>query len=277
MSPMKVLVTGVNGLVGNVVYGHLAARPDAYQMYGLARRRGSSARIPEDQLAAVPENRLFLANLRDMVGVQQAVQGMDAVVHMAANPNPDAPWESVLNDNIAGTYNILEASRLAGAKRVILASSVMVAFGYALDEPYKAIHEARFQDVPADVPIVDTVQRARPTALYSASKVWSEAVGHLYAYRHGLSCICIRIGWVVAEDRPPTERSIGPSTWCSQRDIAQLVEKCLLAPAALRYDIFFGLSNNRYNWVDVDHARQVVGYEPQDSAEDWGWELQAEG
>ena len=268
MSPKKVLITGANGLIGNVVYRSLSAKPQQYSAYGLARRRHPSARLPENQLEPIPEERFFLTDLSDVEGLGRAVKGMDVVVHLAADPDADAMWESVLANNIAGTYNVLEASRLAGVRRVILASSIMVNFGHALDEPYKAIHEGRFDDAPDDVPIVTSIERPRPTALYACSKVWSEAVGHLYAYRHGLSCLCIRIGWVVAEDRLP-EGCYAPSTWCSQRDIAQLVEKCILAPDSLRYDILFGLSNNRHNWVDVDHARQVVAYEPQDSAEDW--------
>ena len=54
----------------------------------------------------------------------------------------------------------------------------------------------------------------------------------------------------------------------SQRDIVQLVERCLNAPDSLRFDVYFGQSNNRYNLVDIEHAREVVGYAPQDRAED---------
>jgi hypothetical protein len=82
-----------------------------------------------------------------------------------------------------------------------------------------------------------------------------------------MSCICLRIGWVVAEDRPPIPRAI--PEWCSQRDIAQLVRLCVDAPETLRYDVFYGLSNNRYGWVDISHAREVLGYSPQDRAEDF--------
>jgi hypothetical protein len=55
--------------------------------------------------------------------------------------------------------------------------------------------------------------------------------------------------------------------WCSHRDIAQLVERCLQAPDSLRFDVFFGQSDNRYNLVDIQHARDVLGYAPEDSAE----------
>ncbi|MEP7358514.1 MAG: NAD(P)-dependent oxidoreductase, partial [Anaerolineales bacterium] len=101
----------------------------------------------------------------------------------------------------------------------------------------------------------------------ACSKVFGEALAHMYAYTHGLSCLCLRIGWVVADDRPPGPRA--QLLWCSQRDIVQIIERCLSAPAALRFDIFFGQSANRYNLVDIQHARDVLGYLPQDRAEDY--------
>jgi NAD+ dependent glucose-6-phosphate dehydrogenase len=70
----------------------------------------------------------------------------------------------------------------------------------------------------------------------------------------------------VADDRAPSGR--GQTLWCSQRDIVQLVERCVTAPDSLRFDVFFGQSDNRYNFVDIEHARQVLGYAPQDRAED---------
>ena len=89
----------------------------------------------------------------------------------------------------------------------------------------------------------------------------------MYSQSHGISCICLRIGWVVAEDRPRNAWAM--SQWCSQRDIAQLVERCFAAPESVRFDVFFGVSVNPYPLVDIEHARQVLGYEPQDRAQDY--------
>ena len=107
----------------------------------------------------------------------------------------------------------------------------------------------------------------RPENIYGCSKVWSEALARVYSGSQGMSCIALRIRWVLAEDRPPYLQA--RDVWCSQRDIAQLVERCINAPDSLRFDLFYGMSDNRYSWVDIDHPRQVVGYEPQDRAEDW--------
>ena len=81
--------------------------------------------------------------------------------------------------------------------------------------------------------------------------------------------ICLRIGGVEAEDRPPFEQGWARSAWLSQRDVAQMVERAIQAPEDLRYGVFYVVSNNTWRWVDIDSARLALGYAPQDNAEDW--------
>lgn len=259
----KVLITGAYGLVGNIVYRRLTATPTHYDVYGLVRRRAPSARIPAADLRIIPDDRLRVADLTDFAAVQQAVSGMDVVVHLAATPDSDSPWESIFANNITGTYHIFEACRLAGVRRVIYASTIQVIFGYRSEEPYRALLAGRFEAVlPADLCPIQHDQLPRPLNLYASSKVWGEGLAHMYAYTHGLSCIALRIGWVTAEDRVPDRW--GESVYCSQRDIAAIIERCIVAPDSLRFEIFFGLSNNRYNLADISHAQALLGYVPQD-------------
>jgi nucleoside-diphosphate-sugar epimerase len=219
------------------------------------------------EFQTIPAERLRLADLTDFAAMQRAVEGMDVVVHMAADPNGNAPWENVLNSNIIGTYHVFEASRLAGVKRVVYASTNMVVFGYIADEPFKSLREGRFDEVaPEEIPRVNHTQPTRPTTYYACSKVFGEALAHMYSQVHGMSCICLRIGWVTAEDHPP--RPHARMLYCSQRDIVQLVERCINAPDSLRFDVFFGQSDNPYNLVDIQHAKDMLGYAPQDNAED---------
>ena len=197
-----------------------------------------------------------------------AMQDVDVVVHMAADPRADAPWDGVLHSNIIGTRNVFEAARLSGVERVVYASSIMVSWGYFAEEPYKSIFEGRYDALsPDDIPKVTHEWPTRPTDMYPASKVWGEAMARVYADIHGLSVICLRIGWVNDEDAPHTF-GWARAGWCSKRDIAQLVERSIQAPADVRFDIFYGLSNNTWNWADIDHAREVLGYDPEDNAED---------
>ena len=270
MPPTKVLVTGVYGLVAGAIYKKLKAQPETYDASALSRRRVLSDRAPEDDVLDIPEDRFHLADLSDFDAVRRAVEGQDVVVQMAADPRPDAPWESTLQSNVIGVYNVFEACKQAGVKRIVFASSVMACWGYQLDEPYKAIRECRFGDVPDEIPLVTHTDPPRPTEAYSASKVWGEALARVYSDSHGLSCICLRIGWVCAEDEAYKEDLGG--VWCSQRDIVDLVERCVNAPEDLRFDIFFGLSDNRYRWADIEHPRDVVGYVPRD-----GWPGPKEG
>jgi len=187
---------------------------------------------------------------------------MDVVVQMAAEPDEGAPFEKILNSNLIGAYHVFEACRDAGVKRVVYASSVMASWGCLQDEPYKAIYECRFGDVPSDYHRVTHLDPPRPTEPYSASKVWGEALARTYSDVHGMSCLCVRIGWVNAEDSPYKPELL--STWCSLRDISHLVEQCVAAPDDLRFDIFYGVSDNDYRWVDTDHAKKVVGFAPVD-------------
>ncbi len=266
MAVKKILVTGVYGLIAGAVFRHLHAQSDQYEVYGLARRRHASERAQEG-VSDIPADRFFLADLTNLSALEKAMEGIDIVVHLAADPRPDASWESILGSNIVGVRNAFEAAHRCGVKRVIFASSIMVSWGYQQDEPYKAISEGRFEDViPNDLHTVDHGWSHRPTGLYPASKVWGEALARYFSDVQNMSVICLRIGWVNAEDHPHDERS--GAVWCSQRDIVQLVQHSLEAPDDLQFDIFYGVSNNRWRWVDMEHPREVLGYIPQDSAEE---------
>jgi nucleoside-diphosphate-sugar epimerase len=261
----NVLITGVSGLVGGVVYRHLDAQPTRYTPYALSRRRQASARVAAEQALHVPDDRFRLADVRDMAAVREAVEGMDVVVHMAANPNAEADWDDVVASNMTGTYNILEASREAGVRRVVNASTIMVSWGYYDDEPLASVLAATTPAEPAAVPKIDLSSPLRPTCLYAVSKCATEALARHYTETTELSVINLRIGWVNAQDAPGSLRA--GSFWCSQRDIAELTRRCIDAPADVRFDTFYGLSECALRWADIAHARDVLGYLPQDHAE----------
>ena len=152
-NPLKVHITGVYGLIGNLVYGHLNRQPDRYDVHGSSRRSASSTRADADSLIRLPDTHFVQADLGDADAMMQAIAGMDAVLHIGAVPDPAAPFEDVLHSNVVGTYNVLEACREAGVKRLVYASSVMATMGYFYyQEPYNAIREERFEDVPDDIP-----------------------------------------------------------------------------------------------------------------------------
>jgi NAD+ dependent glucose-6-phosphate dehydrogenase len=259
----KVIITGAYGLIGNLVYGHMAAQPERYDMYAMVRRIKPSVRIKTMHFTDIPTDRIRLADLTDFEAVQRAMQGMDTVVHMAADPDGRSGWESVLNNNIIGAHNLFEACRLAGVKRIIYASTNQVVFGYMTPQKREAMFGRSNAELNlSEFPLADHTKPTRPMNDYACSKVYGEALAHMYAHVHGISCIVLRIGWVVDSDTLPNPKAA--AIWCSHRDIIQIVERCVDAPPELRFDVFFGHSDNQPNLVDIQHAKDVLGYAPQD-------------
>ncbi len=265
MAPKKVMITGVSGIVGSSAYLHMRQSPDRFDLYGLGRRRALSDRVKDAREIDLPEDHHRVADIADFDSVLAAVTGMHTVVHMAADP-AGGEWESVLRNNIVGAYNVFEACRQAGVQRIVAASTIQVSTGHRGQAPYNSVSEGRPEPLPKGVPMVSVEVPAEPRNLYASSKVFNESLCRTFAYSHGMSCLGVRIGWVVGEDSVPNVRS--EDIWCSQRDIAGLIEACVEAPEDLQFDIFYGMSNNRYRWVDLTNARQKLGWEPRDRAED---------
>lgn len=245
----RVLITGMSGLIGEAVRRRLDGR---WALRALNRR----------PVAGVETHR---ADIGDLDAIAPAFRDVDAVVHLAANVQANPPWEAVLRDNVVGTYNVFEAARRAGVKRVVYASSGATVSNIERDEPYAALTAGRYDEV-AEWPVLTRESPTRPHGLYGCSKIWGEALARHFADTAGMSMICLRIGHVSAQDRPVKPREF--SVWCSRRDIAQMVERCLAAPDSLRFDVFFVTSDNKWGYRDIEHARAVVGYAPEDRAED---------
>lgn len=250
MAGRTVLVTGMSGLIGGAVRKRLEGR---YEVRALNRR-------------PVEGVKCYQADIGERDAIQDAFAGVEVVVHLAAKARRDATWEEVLRHNIIGTYNVIEASRRAGVKRVVYASSGATIGNYEREFPYSALAAGRYDEVRA-WPKLTHETPTRPSGLYGCSKVWGEALGRHYADTYGMSVICLRIGAVNQEDRPTSPRQF--SVWCSQRDVAQMVEKCIEAPENVRFDIFYVVSDNKWGYRELEHARTVVGFVPQDRAEDY--------
>jgi nucleoside-diphosphate-sugar epimerase len=245
-----VLVTGMSGLIGQALCRHLEGR---YSLRALNRQ-------------AVPGIACHQADIADLQAIRPAFAGVDVVVHLAAVASSKASLDELLGPNIVGTYNVFEAARRAGVRRVIFASSGATIAGYERDAPYSALVSGHYAEVGSWAPLTHE-HPVRPAALYGCTKVWGEALARHYADEHGLSMLCIRIGQVNLADRPSATRQF--SVWCSQRDVARMIEACITAPPSLRYDLFFATSKNRWGYRDLEHARAVLGFEPLDVAEDY--------
>lgn len=230
--PRRIVLTGAAGGIGTMI------RPLLAPLYpGLVL----SDRVQPANLLA-GEN-FVAADLARPDEVAAAVKGAHSVIHLGGF-SVEGPWETILQANIIGCYNLFEASRLAGVKRVVFASSNHAVGFYP-----------RRRKIRTDVTV-------RPDSRYGVSKAFGEALGALYADKHGMSVTCLRIGNV--GPRPLDVRRL--SIWISPEDIVQLIRIGLEHPD-IRFDILYGASDNEASWWDNSRARQL-GYRPSGKAED---------
>jgi uronate dehydrogenase len=239
----RILITGAAGNIGS------ALRKGFHGSYPLIRLLDIAPLA-----AAEKDEELCAADIRDAAALDKAMAGIDCVVHLAGMPT-EAPWEQVLRLNIEGCYNVFEAARRGGVKRIVFASSNH-AIGFHRRERS-----------------IDTNVVPRPDTRYGVSKVFGEALGRLYADKYGLSVACLRIGSFLTPDRPTDARQL--LTWISHRDMVQLVRRCIDCPD-YHFVIVYGVSNNlRSRW---DNSKvKFLGYRPEDDSEMFAAEILALG
>lgn len=233
-----ILITGAGGALGSVL---VAAWRDKYRLRLAARE------ARRDGLFDGLDVRY--GDLTDAVAVDAAMQGVDTVVHLGGRSLEDE-WQEILDANIRGTFNVFEAARQHRVARVVYASSHHVGGFHRRDR------------------ITGAKDEVRPDSLYAVSKVFGEALGRLYADKHGLSVICQRIG--VARPRPPHRRGLW--TWLSERDFVHLTECCVEA-RDIRFEVVYGVSGNSRKLWDMAGAA-AIGYHPCDDAEDYLGDLE---
>lgn len=227
-----ILITGATGRIGSFMRAELA---------GQYKLRLSDIQPIRDLKPGETFIRADIANLKDALRI---TKGVDAVVHFGGQSG-EHDWEHILNANIIGFYNTLEAARRNGVKRFLVATSN---------------HAVGFY------PITQTVDHRvyiKPDSRYGVSKVFNEALASLYADRYGMEMFCMRIGNV--NTAPIDRRRL--AIWISPRDMAQLVTLGIERPK-LKFEVVYGISDNKRTWFDNTNARRL-GYRPKDRSEDY--------
>jgi len=232
-----ILITGAAGDVGTHLRRELARK---------YRIRASDLR----SLKKVGSETFVRADVSKMADALRITKGVDAIVHLGGY-SVEGPWEGILSANIIGCYNVFEAARRNGVKRIIFPTSNH-AVGF-----YK-----RTQTIDDRVYI-------KPDSRYGVSKVFGEALGSLYADKYGMRLLMIRIGNVNPE--PIDKRRL--SIWISPRDIAQLVSIGIEHPD-IRFEIVYGISANARAWYDNSNAFRL-GYKPLDNSETYAADVLA--
>ena len=252
MTRRRVLITGASGLIGGILRGALR---DDYELCGV-------------DIRPVPGFDSLTADMTDLDAVQPAFEGVDTVIDLAAIPSEDTPWKDVLANNIPSTYNAFEASRRAGVRRIIFASSNHATGMYEGDPPYSSVVAGRYEGLePDSLPRITTSMPIRPDGPYGIAKAFGEAVGRHYVDLYGLSVICLRIGTLNREGRPLNPRHF--ATLLTHRDLVHLVARCIEAPDSLRFGIFYGVSDNRWRFWDISDSAEAIGNHPEGDAEAW--------
>lgn len=268
---MDVLLTGAFGRVGTAIIDKLADR-DEYNFTYLNR---------SDR----PDYKTFVADVSDLEAIRPAFEDVDAVIHLAGYPETDGTWEQVLENNIIGMENVLKAARDAEVEKFVFGSTNHVVGMYEVDNAPDIYY-------PGFDLTVDHNSPHRPDSYYGTSKCFDEDLGRYYVenYEYPIQFYALRICSVRHEeydhpygdaehgvDRGDWERGSDEyeemvarmkAMWQSRRDCAQLVD-CCLRDDDVEFDIFYGVSDNDRRWFDIDHAREVIGYEPQDNGEEW--------
>jgi len=248
-----VLLTGAGGRVGQAILEHLG---DVHDWRLLDREPLSASKMPD----GVDADEMVVADVTDEAAVGAAMDEVGAVVHLAGDPRPEAPWDSVLRNNIDGTQTVLQAAVNAGVRTFVFASSNHAVGAYETPERTPEMYRKTGEFS------LDGSEPARPGNLYGVSKATGELLGRFYHDTYGLSVACVRIG-NLTRDHPPRNYERGQAMWLSYRDCAHLFDRCLRAD--YDYEVVYGISDNDRKYYSIERAREVLGYEPRDNSADY--------
>jgi nucleoside-diphosphate-sugar epimerase len=237
---MRVLVTGASGAIGRPVCAFLAGRGHAVRRFD----RSPAGAPARDGVAPGPDD--VRGELGDLGALTGACAGIEAIVHLAAVPD-DAPFEQLVPSNVVGLYHLLDAARQHSVPRVVLASSVQVAWHRAAGDPRR------------------TSMHVEPTNHYALTKVWAEQMGEMYARKFPMAIIAARIGWMVRDEREALRmREVAMSRhYISRRDVAHFMACAIEAPFA-GFATFYAIGPEGRDAYDLAAPAAAIGYDPQD-------------
>jgi uronate dehydrogenase len=227
----RVVVTGAAGRIGRAVGVVLARRWD---LVGVDLRAGDG---------------VGRCDVSDLEACREVFAGADAVVHLAADPDPEAGWERLWPANVVGAHTVAQAAMDCGVRRLVLASSLQAV-------------SAR----PPEVQVRGDDQ-ARPANLYGATKAWAEALGSWVAASSDTSVVALRIGYFAVERPGGAASPLERAAWLSGRDAAELVRAAVEADG-IDFLVADGVSANRHSRADVGRTVRALGYRPVDDAWD---------
>lgn len=230
---MKVLLTGAAGRIGQTLL------PSFQEAYALR----TFDRVPVE---GDPD--AIIGDVADREAVRRAVDGVDVVVHLAANPSGRATFDELLGPNLIGVNNVIHESSEARVRRVVFASTCQTVTGY-----------------PPDRERIDETVYPRPESVYGATKTFGELVGCWYHDNRGLEFVAVRIGAFQKNDSPGLRRDTRyRQVWLSPADAIQIFHKAVETPG-VGLLIVSATSQTEFEHLSLQKARDVLGYEPHDN------------
>ena len=274
---MRVVVTGGAGRSGSKIAAHLRDNGAEVLTVDIVPARAGT---PGSQIGSH-----LVADLEDLGQTVEALSGADAVLHLAAVwAQGVRPPTVTFDTNVRTTFNVFEAAALAGARRVVWASTQSV-----VGTPWKD------GNLPEYLP-VDEVHTSRPRMTYALSKHVGEQVAPYFAGVRGLEVLGLRLAWMIHEDgwgvipqwqEDPMSRRFNAFVYVDVRDVASACATALEAPvtgahvlnigaadtcmdiasAELAGAAFPGVPLRRplegyESLVSIDAAADLIGYRP---------------
>lgn len=245
MKCSKIIITGSNGRIGNILKKALS---DDYDVYCIDIGKSVDG-----------QDNYFQTDLSHFENTKKIFFSIKPtfVIHLAGQRMVSGEWGDILKNNIVATRNVYECARLSGVEKIVYASSNHVTGCYEGIPP--KLHE---KTNPKLITIDDPI---RPDSYYGTSKAFAEALARQFFELYGIKSICLRIGTVTEEDDPTKDKTKRwMKTWLSHRDLIQLVKKSLASNVG--FGIYYGVSDNAGKFWDISNAEKELGYRPQDDA-----------
>ena len=249
----KILVTGAGGLIGGIIFEKIPN--NNFVGLDIVHSKYQKTIISD------------ISNIQNLENIMLSNQ-IDTVIHLAGHASVSDEWESIKVNNLEGTRNVFEASKIAKVKKIIFASSNHAVGLYENDNPYKKIIAGNYQNLDQNFDLIQPNCLIRPDSFYGASKAFGENLGRYFFENYGIKIACLRIGTVNKNNSPVsnTKSKRFFSTWCSHEDIAGLIEACINSEK-ITFNIFFGVSDNKWRIWDISNQKSILDFYPKSDAE----------
>ena len=245
---MKIGITGAEGTIGSVLRKGLSNK---YKIISFTLQTQDFESVQMD-----------LSNNNE---IKVKFEGLDALIHLAADPRPEASWESVKKNNLEATYNVYNEVKNAGVKKIIFASTNHTQHGDTLLSTPETLDLKKNK-------ILSLENNTNPDSLYAVSKLFGEDLGKYFSEQHKIKFIGLRIGWIVKGDDPtimcgtPSEDYLR-SMYLSHRDCIQAFERAL--ESSRDFLIAYAISNNSTKVFDLKETSRTLNFYPEDDSENY--------